>query len=96
MAGNASILIQEQNSGKRTNFLVFELDGCGQKTGKSRLVSCPVVVRKKDDFVYIIPFDDNMKVISEQYDELFERAYHMVCLEKIPEGWYGDEKFDMK
>lgn len=28
MAGNASILIQEQNSGKRTNFLVFELDGC--------------------------------------------------------------------
>lgn len=23
-------------------------------------------------------------------------AYHMVCLEKIPEGWYGDEKFDVK
>ena len=36
----------------------------------------------------------NVDIIT--YDELFERAYHMVCLEKIPEGWYGDEKFDMK
>ena len=36
----------------------------------------------------------NVDIIT--YDELFERAYHMVCLEKIPEGWYGDEKFDVK
>ena len=84
MAGNASILIQEQNSGKRTNFLVFELDGCGQKTGKSRLVSCPVVVRKKDDFVYIIPFDDNMKVISEQYQ--FINYHHKADQENSRRG----------
>lgn len=39
---------------------------------------------------------NNRNVDLITYDELFERAYHMVCLEKIPEGWYGDEKFDVK
>lgn len=67
MVGNTSISIKELSSGKRTCFQVFKLDDSGQKTSDSRLVSCPVLVRKKDDFVYVIPFDDNMKVISEQY-----------------------------
>ena len=66
MVGNTSISIKELSSGKRTCFQVFKLDDSGQKTSDSRLVSCPVLVRKKDDFVYVIPFDDNMKVISEQ------------------------------
>lgn len=36
----------------------------------------------------------NIDIIT--YDELFERAYHMVCLTKIPDGWYKDDSFDVK
>ena len=67
MAGNTSISIQEVSKGKKIYFMVSELDGFGQKTGESRLVSCPMLVRKKNDFVYIIPFNDDMDVISSEY-----------------------------
>ena len=36
----------------------------------------------------------NVEIIT--YDELFERAYHIVMAEKIPHNWFEDESFDLK
>lgn len=36
----------------------------------------------------------NIDIIT--YDELFERAYHIVMTEKIPTDWFADEAFDVK
>ena len=36
----------------------------------------------------------NVEIIT--YDELFERAYHIVMAEKIPHNWFEDELFDLK
>ena len=36
----------------------------------------------------------NVEIIT--YDELFERAYHIVMAEKIPQDWFENESFDFK
>jgi hypothetical protein len=36
----------------------------------------------------------NVEIIT--YDELFERAYHIVMAEKIPHNWFEDDSFDLK
>lgn len=36
----------------------------------------------------------NVEIIT--YDELFERAYHIVMAEKIPHDWFENESFDFK
>lgn len=36
----------------------------------------------------------NVEIIT--YDELFERAYHIVMAEKITHNWFEDESFDLK
>lgn len=36
----------------------------------------------------------NVEIIT--YDELFERAYHIVMAERIPQNWFEDELFDVK
>lgn len=36
----------------------------------------------------------NVEIIT--YDELFERTYHIVMTEKIPDNWFSDDSFELK
>lgn len=36
----------------------------------------------------------NVEIIT--YDELFERTYHIVMAEKIPDNWFGNDMFELK
>ena len=59
--------IEEFMQGKRSCYRIQRRDGSGQPVGNPYVVSCPLEFREKDGFVYAIPHDNDMQVISDQF-----------------------------
>ena len=59
--------IEEFKQGKRSCYRIQRKDESGQPVGSPFIVSCPLDFREKDGFVYAIPHDNDMQVISDQY-----------------------------
>ena len=59
--------IEEFKQGKRSCYRIQRKDESGQLIGDARVVSCPLEFREKDGFVYALPHDNEMQVISNQY-----------------------------
>ena len=59
--------IEEFKQGKRSCYRIHRRDGFGQLVGDPYVVSCPLEFREKDGFVYALPHDNEMQVISDQY-----------------------------
>ena len=59
--------IEEFKQGKRSCYRIQRKDESGQLIGDARVVSCPLEFREKDGFVYALPHDDNMQVVSDEF-----------------------------
>ncbi len=59
--------IEEFKQGKRSCYRIQSSDESGQPIGEPYVVSCPLEFREKNGFVYAIPHDNDMQVISDQY-----------------------------
>lgn len=59
--------IEEFKQGKRSCYRIQRKDESGQPVGSSYIVSCPLEFREKDGFVYAIPHDNDMQVVSDQF-----------------------------
>lgn len=59
--------IEEFKQGKRSCYRIQRRDGSGQPVGDPYIVSCPLEFWERDGFVYALPHDNDMQVVSDQY-----------------------------
>jgi len=60
-------IIEEVSKGRRSVYKISEIDEFNQVIGEPVLITCPLDFVHKGDILYILPHDNNMLVISDEY-----------------------------
>ena len=60
-------IIEEVSMGRRSVYKIPEIDEFNQVIGEPVLITCPLYFVHKGDILYILPHDNNMLVISDEY-----------------------------